>query len=107
MRRVALSGENIDIAELALHHSDVENSLRYYFGNSSSFPARFPGDTEAEVAEELQTRLAELDMTSSLTILSALEAVFRIDYLQRCYRKEKDPLSRAFRDMHNRKNSRV
>jgi hypothetical protein len=46
-------------------------------------------------------------MASALTILSALEAAFRIDYLQRCYLRQKDPLSRAFRDLHRRKQTRV
>jgi len=108
MRRVPFSSENVIIADLALHHTDIENSLRNYFNaNASSFPARFAGYSDSELTAELQTRLAEVDMTSSLTILSALEAVFRIDYLQRCYQKEKDSLSRAFRALHRRKASKV
>uniref|UniRef100_Q07QK5 RiboL-PSP-HEPN domain-containing protein n=1 Tax=Rhodopseudomonas palustris (strain BisA53) TaxID=316055 RepID=Q07QK5_RHOP5 len=108
MRRVSFSNEGIDIAALALHHSDVENSLRSYFSSTAaSYATRFTGYTNSEVELELDERLAELDMTSSLTILSAIEAVFRIDYLQRCYRKEKDPLSRAFRDLNKRRGSKV
>jgi predicted CopG family antitoxin len=108
MRRVPFSNKNVDIADLALHHYDVENSLRNYFStNANSFTARFTCCSASELTAELQTRLAELDMTSSLTILSAVEAVFRIDYLQRCYQKEKDSLSRTFRALHKRKTSRV
>ena len=42
-----------------------------------------------------------------LTILSSLEASFRIDYLLRCYNKKKDKISRRFRDIHNDKGSRI
>jgi hypothetical protein len=36
-----------------------------------------------------------------------MEAIFRIDYEQRCYLKKKDPLSRAFRDLHKHRRSNV
>jgi hypothetical protein len=52
-------------------------------------------------------RLAEIDINSSLSLLSAVEAAFRFDYLQRCYMKKKDPLSRTFRGIHKHKGSRA
>jgi|SRR6266581_2148127 len=108
MARVTFSNRNVNISNFALHHSDMEASLRLYFSPSAStFSARFFGDLTSEVNAKLEQRLAEIDMASALTVLSALEAVFRIDYLQRCYRKERDPLSRAFRDLHKRKQTRV
>ena len=42
-----------------------------------------------------------------MSILAALEAAFRIDYLQRCYKRLRDPLSRAFRNAHQEKGARV
>jgi hypothetical protein len=108
MPRVTFSNSNVDVTDLALHHTDVESSLRSYFSsNALSYTTRFAGYAPYEVTEELQDRLTELDMTSSLTILTAVEAIFRIDYLQRCYQKKKDPLSRAFRDLHKRKRVNV
>jgi hypothetical protein len=55
------------------------------------------------VSGELGKRLGEVDLTSSLTVLASVEAAFRIDYLKRCYRKGKDPVSRAFRDIYREK----
>lgn len=108
MARVTFSKRNVSISDFALHHSDMEESLRLYFSpNAATFSTRFFGDRIEEVDEQLEQRLVEVDMASALTVLSALEAAFRIDYLQRCYRKEKDPLSRAFRDLHKRKQTRV
>jgi hypothetical protein len=55
----------------------------------------------------LGERLDEADLTSSLTVLAAVEAAFRIDYLQRCDRRGKDPLSRAFRKINQTQRKRV
>lgn len=108
MHKVPFSKRNLDIPDVALHHTDVENSLRLYFGpNAASLNARFVGYSQSEVTAELNERLAELELASALTILSAVEAAFRIDYLQRCYQREKDAISRAFRNLHKRKRARA
>lgn len=108
MRRVSFSNSNVDVSELAIHHTDVESSLRNYFSTGApSYTTRFTGYAPSEVVEELETRLSELDMSSSLTVLTAVEAIFRIDYLKRCYQRKKDSLSRAFRELHKRKQTSV
>ncbi len=106
--RVSLSGENLGLDEIANHHMDVNDSLRNYFSVASpSYRQRFAGYAHQEVVDELAIRVLENEKSSILTMLSALEAVFRIDYLQRCDRKQKDKLSRVFRDLHKKKGSRV
>ena len=106
--RLTFSNRNVDIQEYAFHHNDVEKSLRLYFSaEATSFGVRFTSYTLAEVSDELGERLSELDMTSALTVLTAVEAAFRIDYLQRCYCKKKDPISRAFRELHKQKQATV
>ena len=42
-----------------------------------------------------------------MSILAALEAAFRMDFLLRCYKRRRDPLSRAFREVHLEKGQRV
>lgn len=106
--KVAFSKERSEVGELALYHEDVERSLRLYFSpDAQSYSVRFAGYSRAEVNRELNERLAELELASALTALSAIEAAFRIDYLQRCYLKKKDPLSRAFRRLHKQKETKV
>lgn len=51
--------------------------------------------------------LRELDYASALTTMSSVEATLRIDYLQRVYRRCRDPLSRAMRRLHQDKAHRV
>ncbi len=104
----AFSGQNIDIRSHALHHEDSERSLKLYFSaEASSFHIRFVGYEPDEVDEELGERLAELDLTSTLTVLAAVEAAFRIDYLLRCDLKKRDPVSRVFQEIYEDKKDRA
>jgi hypothetical protein len=99
--RVSFSGDHLGLAEIAEHHKDLESSLVLYFSpHSPRYEDRFRSYAANEVSDELADRLDEADLTSSLTVLASIEAAFRIDYLQRCYGREKDPLSRAFRGIY-------
>jgi len=42
-----------------------------------------------------------------MSLLAAVEAAFRIDYLQRCYQKKKDDVSRQFWDIYKEKDTRA
>jgi len=100
----AFSRQNVDIQSHALYHEDLEQSLKLYFSaEAGSFDFRFAGYEPAEVDAELGARLAELELASTLTVLSAVEAAFRIDYLLRCDLKKKDPLSMVFRETYKKK----
>lgn len=106
MARVSFSGLHVEPAEIAVHHNDLGASLRlYYSAASPTFTVRFAGYSNAEVVEELGDRVSQAELTSSLAVLvlASLEAAFRIDYLQRCYRRGKDPVSRAFRRIYGEK----
>ncbi|MGH7744134.1 MAG: hypothetical protein ACREQ5_04850 [Candidatus Dormibacteria bacterium] len=99
--RVTFSGLQLELPDIAVHHQDLGSSLTVYFHfDTPGYRVRFIGYTPSEIADELGERLDEVDLTSSLAVLASIEAVFRIDYLQRCYRKEKDQLSRAFRSIY-------
>ena len=99
--RVSFSGANLGLPEIAAHHQDLGSSLTLYFSaRSPNYMVRFVGYAASEVTAELRERLDEADLTSSLTVLASVEAAFRIDYLQRCYRRGKDPVSRAFRSIY-------
>ncbi len=105
--RINFSFKNVDLREYALNYEDMEKSLRFYFGAAAVMAsARFVGYTSVEVLRQLDDRLEELDKTAAMTVLAALEAAFRIDYLQRCYGRKKDPVSRAFREIYKKKMAR-
>jgi hypothetical protein len=106
--RIDFSGEHLTLYQVGTQYRDVDRSLRLYFSDKSpDFSVRFTGYLSIEVTRELAERLNEADLNSSLAILGAIEAAFRIDYLQRCYKRTRDPLSRAFRDIYKEKRQRA
>lgn len=106
--RVTFSGQQLELPEIATHHHDLSSSLTQYFHlDTASYQVRFAGYTRAEIIDELGQRLDEVDLTSSLAVLATVEAAFRIDYLQRCYRRKKDDVSRAFRALYQAKKQEV
>lgn len=60
---------------------------------------RFTGWTLPEIEEHFATVLDEVDHQISLSLLAAAEAVIRVDFFSRVYRKRKDAVSRQFRDL--------
>ena len=106
--RVALSDEQLALGDIADHHRDLESSLTLYFSESSpTYAVRFAGYASQEVGDELGERLDEADLSSSLTVLAAVEAAFRIDYLRRCYKKKKDSVSLALRAVYRKKEQKA
>lgn len=102
------SGLRLGLPEIAAHHRDVVSSLTLYFSNASPFfEIRFAGYKTVEVSDELQIRLDEVDMTSSLAVLAAVEAAFRIDYEYRCEERKKGAISQAFRELYKDRQRRV
>ena len=82
--RLAFSKQHPDLQHLARCYDDAEKSLRLYFSPAApSFAARFANYKPDQVDSELSDRLAELEMATAFSIFSAIEAAFRIDYLQR------------------------
>jgi len=107
-KKVSFSGENVSLSDAALHHNDMEDALTLFFSSGSPlYPVHFAGYQFSEVSEELGDRLAELDRNTTMTLLAAVEAAFRIDYLQRCYKKKKDVVSRQFRRIYKEKETRA
>ena len=107
-KRVGFSRQHLELDEIGRHHLDVEASIRSYFdsGNIRS-AARFAGYTLEEIRWEMNSLLEEQDRAASMNLLAALEAAFRVDFLQRCYRKGKDSVSREFRELYALKGSYV
>ena len=94
---VRLSGQHLELDRIARQYRDVEAAVKDYFSASNPRSAdRFLGYTEEEILSERTSLLEEHGRGTSMTVLAALEAAFRIDFLQRCYRREKDAVSIEF-----------
>ena len=97
--------EFVEIGEL--YAVSIKSMEMYYSRLNPQFDSIFQFYTHEEVEEEKELRLEEIDASLALTLLASIEASFRVDYLQRFYRKKKDPLSRSFRKLHKKKGNLV
>lgn len=106
--RVVFSGDQLSIVQIAAHYDVVEMALRSYYSEASAaLNPKFIGYTYRELSDELAERLEEEGRMLAMSVLAAIEAAFRIDYLGRVYEKKKDPLSREFRRIYGIKGSRA
>ncbi|NHK97306.1 hypothetical protein [Rubrivivax benzoatilyticus] len=105
--RVAFSGEQLGIAQIAEHYNVIEKALRSHYLTSPASNPNFFGYTYHELREELTARLEEEGRMMAMSVLAAIEAAFRVDYLQRVYERKKDPLSREFRRIYKKKGPRA
>ena len=107
-RRVTFSGMQLALSTIHQHHSDIENSLAIFFSEDNpEFAVRFVGYAPKEVQSEHEEAIDEHERKSVLSLLASLEAAFRIDYLHRCQKRLRDPLSRAFRQTYRNAGSRA
>ncbi|OAD23747.1 hypothetical protein THIOM_000409 [Candidatus Thiomargarita nelsonii] len=106
--KVSFSSATQSLEEISDYYKVMAEALRkYYNATESPIPARFIGLSQEELEKEHSSRLNELDKNVSLSLLSAIEASLRIDYLNRVYRREKDDLSKAFRQIHKTKENKA
>lgn len=95
-KKVSFSNEVLSIQEIADYYSRSEKALRAFYLDNKQY---FVGYTLDEIEEELDKYISELDKSCSFAVLATIEAYIRVDFLQRCYNKEKDLISRDFRDL--------
>ena len=103
-KKVSFSNEVLSIQEIADYYSRSEKALRAFYLDNKQ---KFVGYTLDEIEEELDKYIRELDKSCSFAVLAAIEAYIRVDYLRRCYDREKDSLSRDFRAIYKVKGARV
>jgi len=103
--RVRFSHRELSLNDIAIHHLNVEAALFEFFAGSSQALLQRYADTKRGDARDRS--LAELDFSSSLSVLSSTEAAIRIDYLRRVYGRWRDPLSRAMKSLYREKEEKA
>jgi hypothetical protein len=105
---IMLTSKPLKLKEIADYYRDTEASLRLYFSlKNPNFQQLFLGYTLEEIAFELNDRIDELGRSTSLSLLAALEAVFRLDYKERVKKRKKDSLSKTLRTIYRNKESKA
>ena len=106
--RVSFSRQHLVPTEIDQLHTDTVASMRQYFSPVSPvYSVRFAGYSLPEVTSALDASIEEHERAMSMSLLSAIEAAFRIDYLQRCYGRKRDQLSLALRQIHSNKGNKA
>jgi hypothetical protein len=101
VERVSFSAKEQSLEDIAFHHSDVLAGIFQFFsGQSAAFMERY---ADARLDDVREKSIAELNFTSSLSVLSSVEAAIRVDYLQRVYGRWRDPLSREMKVLYQEK----
>jgi len=103
--KVSLSHKELSLEQIAINHADLEEGLFRIF--SEETPALLTRHIGKTLTQELENALTELEHLSSLSILSTLEAIIRIDYIDRVKNRYRDPLSTAMREIYKRMENSV
>jgi hypothetical protein len=104
-KKVSFSGRNQDLDVMNTYFDNVKKSIDLYFSvKNPNIIEIFGGTTSKdEIENQRKITLKEHEYLVTLNLLAAIEAAFRVDYLQRCYNRKKDKLSQAFREIYQSK----
>lgn len=95
-KKIKLVEKPLELQEIAIYYEDSASALRLYFSDKNpKFKEVFAIETYEEVAIRLKERIDELDRSTSLTLLAALEARFMLDCKERSKTNKNDSLSVA------------
>src|ERR1700722_8484271 len=106
-KKVSFSNQEQSLEDIATYYEDAKAGLYEFFSSGSRALIERHGH---EILADARTKaVKELELTGAFSILAAVEAAIRKDYLVRVYHKRKDDLSRSLRELHrNRgKNARL
>jgi hypothetical protein len=103
--RVSFSYQELSLEAVAVYHADVQAGLFDFFaGKSKTLLDRYADEL---IDDARGKAFAELDLSSSFSVLSSVEAAIRLDYLSRAYGRWRDPLSKAMKALHDEKENRA
>lgn len=99
-----------ELGEIYLYYQTSNNSLLFYRDNiikGRINDRNYTALTKDELIEIFHSHIDELEKTVSMSILSNVEAGFRIDYVIRTKKRLKDTISRRFRELFKAKSEKV
>lgn len=76
-----------------------KKSAKLYFSiKNPDYNYIFYNESRKEIELKLSNQLQEIEYDACLNILASIEAVFRLDYAERCEKKDKSTISKIFRE---------
>jgi len=110
MTKMTFSGKKQNLSIIWQWYEDAQAAFNGY--QRDTLNALFQGETLEEpflfmtkddILNYFSEQKSELENLVSLNIMASVEATIRIDYLNRVYTRQKDLVSRRFRDLHKEK----
>jgi len=99
-----IPAEEISIRQIVRYYESSEEAIRLFFQDTNPL---FANHTREELNIEYQLLIDELDKSTSLTILAAIEASFRLDYIERSKIKGRDTLTKSLKELYSDKKKKV
>ena len=110
-KTVAFSHKNLTLEDVDNFYKtsllSIDNFYLFIQNGIATIPARLIGKTIAEIREDRKSILDELDKSVCLNLLASIEASFKVDFIKRVNRKDKENISREFRKLHKKKLLRI
>jgi hypothetical protein len=97
---VAFSDERIELDVIKHHYKTTLLALSDFYTSRNMY---FLGYTQDELEEDFRKSVKELELNYCLSMLSSTEAKARMDYEFRASKRYKDDVSRAFRELYQKK----
>ena len=109
--KVSFSEQEKDLDAVWSWYEDQKLALKLYrnelidsINNSKPVQERFTALTIAELREYFDESEMELEHLCAFNIISATEALLRIDFYKKVYQKRRSEVARAFREIHKKGN---
>jgi hypothetical protein len=98
--RLSKSLQHLNYSDVADMFNIREKALRLFYSSlNPEYNLMFVGYSDEEILDELNENLKEIERDACLNLLAAIEAAFRIDYAIRVEERDKDDISRRFREL--------
>lgn len=97
------SGQQIDMDYVVHKKSMLDRSINLMYSiKNTDYHADFVGLSKDEIEKEKESLLKENDTTHCLLLLTAIEALIRLDSDEKYCNKKKDPLSKKIKEIYDR-----
>ncbi len=114
-KRISFSESHLSIAYIWEWFEVTKESLEEHkikikslvHNSTSEIPVKYLGKSLNDIDQDFSHHLEELENTACLSLLAAAEAILRMEYLKRVYKRGKDPLSRDFRELYKKKENKA
>jgi len=108
-KKVSLSEENLIPDDIAVQQKILQESIRAYYRKPPYWLfEEYCNSSKSAFERDLENRCIEVERDGILTLLAAIEALFKVDFFERVYSRKKGHLSRTFRELYKQQtNNRI